>query len=108
MSDTRLNRQRHEELATIVANHPNRFGGATTSALAVTTTQATYPTTASTFYAMNAQSINGSQVEGNTALLVTDTTSVFFAWNAGTQIPPSGTTVVVHSVGGNWMFRYDG
>ena len=34
--------------------------------------------------------------------------SVAYALNLGTQVPPSGTTVVCHAVGGRWCFRYDG
>ena len=108
MGEARLNRDRHAELQTTVLNPPNSFGGATTSALAVTITLTTYPTTASTFYAMNPQALNGSEVEGGTATPVTDTATVLYAFNLGAQIPPNGTTIVIHAVGGRWTFRYDG
>jgi hypothetical protein len=31
-----------------------------------------------------------------------------YALNVGTMIPPVGSRVVASSVGGRWVFRYDG
>lgn len=74
----------------------------------LTTTVTTYPTTAAAFYACNPCQLNGLEAEGGTATPVPDTTTVFYALNQGTQIPPNGTSLVMHGVGGRWVFRYDG
>ena len=75
--------------------------------LAMTTTVSTYPTTAGSFFAILVQSINGSEAEGSSASYVSASSTPSYAWNAGTAIPPSGTPVVCHAVGGRWVFRYD-
>jgi hypothetical protein len=76
--------------------------------LAQTTTVETYPMTAAAFYAVVPCDIDGGESEGASATYVPRTGSVAYALNLGTQIPPSGTTVVCHAVGGRWCFRYDG
>ena len=76
--------------------------------LAQITTVETYPTTATAFYAVVPCDIDGGESEGAAATYVARTGSVAFALNLGNQIPPSGTTVVCHAVGGRWCFRYDG
>lgn len=76
--------------------------------LAQTTTVSTYPTTASAFYAVVPCDIDGGESEGTPATYVPRTGSVAYALNLGTQVPPTGTTVVCHAVGGRWCFRYDG
>jgi hypothetical protein len=52
--------------------------------------------------------INGSETEGAAATYVQETSTVFYALNVGTAVPPAGTTIVCHAVGGRWAFRYDG
>ncbi len=74
--------------------------------LAQTTTVTNYPTTAAAFYAVVFCDIDGSESEGAAAAYVPRTSSVAYAFNLGTQIPPSGTMVVCHAVGGRWCFRY--
>ena len=68
----------------------------------------TYPTTAGAFYASNPTEIDGSEVEGATASYTADTSQVVYVLNVGTQVPPLGTRVIAHAVGGRWVFRYDG
>jgi hypothetical protein len=75
--------------------------------LAQTTTAKTYPTAAAAFYAVVPCDIDGGEVEG-AAATYSQTGSVTYALNLGTQVPPSGTTVVCHAIGGRWCFRYDG
>jgi len=75
--------------------------------LATTTTVTTYPTTAAAFYAANMTEIDGVEQEG-TAATYTIQSGVVYILNTGTQIPPVGTRVVAHAVGGRWVFRYDG
>ncbi len=74
--------------------------------LGQTTTVSTYPTTASAFYAVMFCDVDGSESEGAAATYVPRTSSVAYAFNLGTNIPPSGTMVVCHAVGGRWCFRY--
>jgi hypothetical protein len=74
---------------------------------AVTVTVATYPTAAAAFYGIQDCQINGTETEGGTATFVAGTATQY-ALNLGTAIPPSGTQIVVHGVGGRWCFRWDG
>ena len=76
--------------------------------LAQTTTVTSYPTKAAAFYAVEPCDIDGVESEGAAATYVARAGSVAYALNLGTQVPPSGTTVVCHAVGGRWCFRYDG
>lgn len=78
--------------------------------LAQTVAVTTYPTAAQAYYGAIAAEIDGTENEGDSATYVqqgTQPTALFFAWNAGTEVPPVGTTVVCHAVGGRWVFRYD-
>jgi hypothetical protein len=68
----------------------------------------TYPTTANVFYAGNPTYVSGTETEGGAAGYAADASQVIYALNVGTKVPPEGTRVVVHSVGGRWVFRYDG
>jgi hypothetical protein len=74
----------------------------------ITTTVATYPTTAATFYGCNPEVITGTETEGGAATFTADTATVIYALNVGSAIPPSGTKLVCHAVGGRWIFRFDG
>ena len=82
------------------------FGSA--AVLAMTTTVNSYPMTASAFYAMLPQDLDGGETEGGSASYTAESSRPFYAWNAGTAVPPSGTPVVCHAVGGRWCFRFDG
>jgi hypothetical protein len=73
-----------------------------------TTTVTTYPTTAAAFYAYNPGEVNGTEAEGGAATYVVDTSTILYALNLGTMIPPNGTYVLAHHVGGRTVFRYDG
>jgi len=74
----------------------------------ITTTVETYPTVAATFYACNPELLTGTEAEGTAATFTVDTSTIIYAVNVGTAIPPSGTKLVIHAVGGRWAFRYDG
>lgn len=109
MNDLRILRDRQwagrESLDTSLAGDEARGSSAM---LAQTTTVQTYPTTAAAFYAVVPCDLDGGESEGAAATYVPRAGSVSYALNLGTQIPPSGTTVVCHAVGGRWCFRYDG
>jgi hypothetical protein len=108
MSDSRIQRERQKALSGAV-DRVAPFAADTPAALLVTTTTVTtYPATAGAFYASNPTEIDGSEVEGGAATYTADTTQAVYVLNVGTQVPPSGTRVVAHAVGGRWVFRYDG
>jgi hypothetical protein len=67
----------------------------------------TYPTTSNVYYTCSSYQITGTEVEGGAGSLTADS-GLLMALNLGTAIPPIGTAVVAHSVGGRWVFRYDG
>jgi hypothetical protein len=107
MSDLRVMRER--QIATAAAlDRPAGGGRDGSQALCVVTTLvATYPTTAAVFYACNPVIVTGSEAEGATPSFSADST-VIYALNLGTMIPPLGTYLVAHEAGGRWTFRYDG
>jgi hypothetical protein len=95
-----------QEALDSAAGHAPLHGSA--AVLAMTTSVSSYPTTAAAFYAMLPQEIDGPETEGAAATYTASSSTPFYAWNAGTAIPPLGTPVVCHAVGGRWCFRYDG
>lgn len=108
MVDTRIERERQKALAGVVDRVAPFAADGSIALLVTTTTIITYPTAAASFYASNPTEIDGSEVEGGAASYTADATQVVYALNVGTQIPPAGTRVVAHAVGGRWVFRYDG
>jgi hypothetical protein len=108
MNDLRILRDRQQsasEAMDVDQGDEPLYGSA--AVLAKTTTVETYPTTASAFYACLPQDIDGAEIEGAAASYVPQSNAVFYGWNAGTAVPPPGTPVVCHAVGGRWVFRYD-
>lgn len=85
---------------------PRTLAGAPTFA-GTTTTVTTYPTSAGKFFAIKFTAITGTESEGSSATLATRT-SIIYAYNLGTAIPATGTTVVCTWVPYRWVFRYDG
>ena len=81
---------------------------ASAAAVGVTTMVTTYPTTANAYYAFNPGIITGLETEGTAATPAPDATTVYMALNVGSGIPPIGTPIVIHAVGGRWVFRFDG
>jgi hypothetical protein len=109
MNDLRILRDRQTAASTALdraAMADDTHGSA--AMCAITTTVSTYPTSAGLFYACNPELIYGSELEGATPTFVPDTDTVVYALNLGTAIPPNGTLIVIHAVGGRWCFRYDG
>jgi hypothetical protein len=108
MNDLRVMRER--QLA--AADALDRAAAATatgSAALCVTTTTVTtYPTSAGKFYACNPNLCYGNESEGATPTFSADGSTIIYALNLGTSIPPTGTVLVVHAVGGRWCFRFDG
>lgn len=72
-----------------------------------TKTVGTYPTSAKSYYVVTTQTPGGTEVEGGT-LSLSAVTGDFFAGNIGNAIPPSGTEVIAHPIGGRWIFAYYG
>lgn len=108
MPDARIERERQKALSGFLDRVAPFIAEASPAVLVTTTTVKTYPTTAAAYYASNPTEIDGSEVEGGAATYTTDTTQVIFVLNVGSQIPPVGTRLVAHAVGGRWVFRYDG
>jgi hypothetical protein len=108
MNDLRVMRER--QLATSSAldrsTGQDLYGSA--ALCVITTTVMTYPTSAAAFYACNPELLTGAETEGAAATFTADTATVVYAVNVGTAIPPSGTKIVIHAVGGRWVFRFDG
>jgi hypothetical protein len=105
---TRIERERHSDLARVVDQIPGNSSGGTAARIVTTTTITTYPTSAAEFYACNPTEIDGTETEGGSASYTVDADQVLYVLNVGTAIPPSGTRVVAHAVGGRWVMRYDG
>ena len=110
MNDLRVLRDRQRAGQEALDSSLGEFEARGSSAmLAQTTTVKTYPTTAAAFYAVRALRHRRGRDRGRRGdLCPRRVGSVAYALNLGTQVPPSGTTVVCHAVGGRWCFRYDG
>jgi hypothetical protein len=108
VADSRIERDRQKALSGVVDRVAPFAAGGSTALLVTTTTMSVYPTSAASFYATNPTEIDGSEVEGGAASYTADTTKVVYVLNVGTQVPPVGTSLVAHAVGGRWVCRYDG
>ena len=71
-----------------------------------TTTVTTYPTSGGVYYAVQRVIPGGAETEGGAASLST-LSPVFYAYNAGTGVPGSGTYVIGDLIGGRWVFFWD-
>ncbi len=108
MDEPRLLRERLAATqAALDAAQADQALSSSAAVFGVTTTVNTYPTTAGAFYAVTPSNINGSETEGATYVTATGA-AILYAWNAGMAVPPNGTPIVAHAVGGRWVFRYDG
>lgn len=105
---TRIERERQLDLERVIDQIPTGDDGGSAARLVTTTTIMTYPTSAAEFYACNPTEIDGTETEGGSASYTADTDQVIYVLNLGTQIPPTGTRLVAHAVGGRWVARYDG
>ncbi len=74
----------------------------------MTTVISTYPTSAGSYFAFNPGTITSTATEGGAGTITADTTTVLYALNVGELVPPQGTSLCIHAVGGRWVFRYDG
>jgi hypothetical protein len=103
----RINRLRQEDLKQTVGNLA-KPPTASSSYLGTTTQVQTYPTSAGAYYGLNPTTVSGDAYEGGPATYSTDSSKLLYAYNVGSSVPPSGTRVLVHQVGGRATFRYDG
>jgi hypothetical protein len=81
---------------------------ASPACVGVTTEISAYPTSTGSYFAFNPGTITSTETEGGAGAISADTTTVLYALNVGTSVPPEGTSLCIHSVGGRWVFRYDG
>lgn len=108
MSDARIMRGRQEDAAAAVKRLVIAGHHGSEAVLVQTRVAATYPTTASAFYACTPLRIEGPETEGAAATFSGDTSRTIMAFNLGAKAPPVGTKLIVHSCDGRWTFRYDG
>jgi hypothetical protein len=109
MNDLRILRERQLAASTALDRSEaaaDPYGAA--SMVVITTTVSSYPTASVAFYACNPELLTGSETEGSTPTFTADTSTVVYALNVGSAIPPNGTKVVIHAGSGRWAFRYDG
>jgi hypothetical protein len=109
MNDLRTMRQRHEDAAADLDGGDaggDELGSA--AGFGVTTTLGTYPTSASSYFAIQPNDVSGAETEGTAAVYTPLTGPPVIALNTGSAVPPQGTPVVWHAVGGRRVFRYDG
>jgi hypothetical protein len=107
MSDLRVIRDRQADAGDDLDRAEVRPSNAGRTDVAITTTELTYPTAAGAWYSVTSQRIDGTEAEGASATFAT-TSGVFHAFNLGSKVPPAGTIVLIHCIGGKWSFRYDG
>lgn len=107
MSELRTQRERQAALDESFDRSDAPPTDCSAATLLTTTTVGTYPTSASAFYACFANDVGGVETEGTAATYSTGT-AIVYALNIGSAVPPSGTKVVAHAVGGRWVFRWDG
>jgi hypothetical protein len=108
VADNRVERERQKALSGVIDRIAPSAADGSTALLVTTTMVTTYPSTAASFYASNPTEIDGSEVEGGAAAYTPDASQVVYVLNVGSQVPPVGTRVVAHAVGGRWVCRYDG
>jgi hypothetical protein len=108
MLESRILRERMAAIEHLLDAQPEQPPHGAPALFGTTTTVAAYPAVASAFYAVVPSDIDGTEAEGVSATYVGQSGALVYAWNAGTAIPPSGTPLVAHAVGGRWVFRYDG
>lgn len=108
MNDVRTQRDRNTYLDRVIDNGTPAENDCSVSLLVVTTQVDTYPTSLNQYIAANPVVVDGNEIEGNAATYSADTTTTLFIENVGTQIPPNGTRMVAHLVGGRYTVRYDG
>ncbi len=108
MSDARLLRDRQIDASSTLDRSPGATRDCAAAMVLQTFTLTTYPTTAANFYATHPVVVTGSEDEGATPTFTADTDTTVYALNCGSTIPPTGTNICAHLVGGRFTFRFDG
>ncbi len=108
MSEARTLRLRQAAAQLMASRTEYRESDCSAAVIALTAVATAYPTNAAAFYVCLPVEIDGTEAEGATASYVSTGSHMMMALNIGSQIPPVGTPIVCHSVGGRWCFRYDG
>jgi hypothetical protein len=108
VNDERVLRERMTSLedALDTALGPDPYASA--AAVGITTVVTTYPTTPAAYYAFNPGTITSTETEGGAGTITADGSTLLYALNVGSAVPPQGTSICIHGVGGRWVFRYDG
>jgi hypothetical protein len=108
MNDIRTQRDRQADLESRIDRDGQATSDCASAILVVTTTLKTYPTNPASYFACNPVQIDGAETEGGSATYTSDTNTVVYVLNEGSQVPPVGTRMVAHGVGGRFTTRYDG
>jgi hypothetical protein len=99
-----------DRLAAMDDAFDNSQGGGETygSAALLAQVSTTGQTNPQVFFALVPLDVDGTETEGSPATYVPQTGTTVYGLNLGSQVPPQGTNVVLHAVGGRFCFRYDG
>jgi len=108
MSETRILRDRQSTARAAALRLVPFAEDGTVAILAQTRVVVSYPTVPAAFYACSPLQVDGPETEGAAATFTEDSTRTIYAFNLGTLIPPTGTSIIAHACGGRWTFRYDG
>jgi hypothetical protein len=107
-NDIRTTRLRQERFEEILDARGSASLDCSYSLALKTTVQKSYPTAAASYFACLIVQYEGPETEGGSATAVTPYPNNYvWALNEGSQIPPVGTIVTAHAVGGRWVFLYD-
>jgi hypothetical protein len=109
MNDLRILRER-QQAASVALDRASSSSEPDASAAMIAKTVGidSYPSAAAVNFGCHPLVAYGAESEGTTPTFTTDTGTVLYAMNIGSTNPPEGTIVVLHAVGGRWIFRYDG
>jgi hypothetical protein len=108
MSELRVLRERNAALADRIDRALAEPDSGSQALLVNTAKQTTYPTSPGSYFACNPTLVTGDETEGSTPSFLPDPNTWILAYNVGSQLPAQGTMVVVHLVGGRYVFRYSG
>jgi hypothetical protein len=108
VNDERILRERMTALEDALDAAAQGDDFASAAAVGVTTVVTTYPTSPASYFAFNPGTITSTETEGGAGTITADGSTLLYALNVGSAVPPQGTSLCIHGVGGRWVFRYDG
>lgn len=106
MSDQRVMRSRQSDSSDALDRSAQQQPYGNAAMCVITTTVATYPTAAGSYFACNPTLLSAAEIEGNPATFTDDTSTVVYAMNLGANIPAPGTRIIIHGGSNRWTFRF--